>query len=375
MKYAWMLFFAHLLPVFGIAQQTDSVLLQRLQRPLAPSCETIAGNAQALIPTFDAMTQTDSIAPILTVWARSCGAIEPIDRVQILLDIANKTFVDTVFAEYIEKSVQHYHNRAYDINRGGRHVPEYYATYYDFVPVGDTFDQWTAQLAKKLLPEQKVGTSAYLFCLLFANDLEKFDKAMQRYEYEKGYFYQMLNKKKYTVSRGGWVISTGAWQPLNALGKVVNTSPLVGLSIDFQVDEMVFEIGALVRIPVNYHSFLLRTDSNRIERAMAQTGLTFGLRVIRQIPLGRNWYLEPSAGLYYESQDTDLYKGQKDGKDQYYNINTASATIGVGFYKRFGTQGMGLNLYYHILPYFLDHKLVSDLSGNAVGLTLSYRFF
>ena len=191
-----------LITSISIYSQNDTTLTTRLNKPIK-NCETIAFNSQSILPEYN-ISQLDSIRKILSIWENQCGNCEPIIRLKILLNIKQKTFVDTNYEMYIAEHIYIYKNRI-TVSKKNNYskIFEYYKIYYSYVPLRSKFDEWTKTIAQNLLKEQKKGTSEYLLCLLFSEQIELFYDELKSKEYKENYVKTTVYDEKYETWQKG----------------------------------------------------------------------------------------------------------------------------------------------------------------------------
>ncbi|NJO90485.1 MAG: hypothetical protein HC831_17150 [Chloroflexia bacterium] len=202
-------------------------------------CETATARYSQLLCKYT-IDQRGPILEILKLWEESCEENEPIQRVKILLDIANNSFIDSAYADYFKKYIFDYFERVNSAYQEDfEDLYENNKSYYSYVPLRSIFDDWTWNIAKKQKEQQTYGTSAYLLAVLFAEDIKTFDNELKSGTYQKSYIKQTLDDVVYnsTKSPVKFVLNSGIWIPAGDLRWKFSMSPIVGLGANIQINK------------------------------------------------------------------------------------------------------------------------------------------
>lgn len=358
----------------GLAQH-DSLLMQKLTQPVL-NCETIATNAQAMLPTYT-LEQYDRIAPILAIWSTACGNTEAIQRIQILLDIQMKRFKDTNFNTYIESYIFKYKDRIMNSqSKNYKQIFEYNKIFFDYVPLRGSFDAWTKEIATTLHAQQTLGSSEYLFCTLFSNDFEGFEQVVD----EKIYGTNPIRARIYDFGKGNQgaflTLTAGILRPIGQLKNTFNNSPVIGVEFGFRnAPALKFIYGGSVCFLYNPKSFEINTvDSVKIVNA--KINATFYTGFMREWKLKNGFLIDGICRIGLKMMDTDEKKANPKNKDDiYYDILTTDLSLGIQFRKIVSkNRHLGLNLNYHIAPYNWDSTLKTRLGNQFFTINGAYRF-
>ncbi len=360
----------------GLAQQSPS-LEELLHQPYA-DCETIAGNAHRLISDFY-FDDIDSMDIILNLWEEECGAVEPVLRLRILLDILENSYADSNYMFYMENYISKYENRI-EAASGELYFDDYerYKVYFNYVPLRSRFDQLTRRLALDLLPDQKKGGSAYLFALLFSDNAEGFERELELPLYDGNPIKKIREKKR--LKRYPWEIDltlyAGMWSPVGAMTQNFNRNWNLGLLLgSYMNDRTRLDYGVMLHYAGDGKPFEMFVDGATKE-ANPTVGLTIGLWLTREFQYTKDLAVDAVAGVGFGVLETDLERanpGPEESKT--YSVNTADFSLGVNIRKRVAKNGsLGLNLSWHLTPYKWDDTLVTDIGNNFVRFNVFYRF-
>lgn len=361
---------------FGFSQD-DATVLNRISNP-ANNCEIIAFNSQKIISSFST-EQLDSIFPVLAVWERDCGSVEPIQRLKILFDIKNNRFVDSLYKNYITFSIPTFKNRVYKAkNDNYNEIFEDHKAAFSYVPLRSKYDNLTKQFARELLEKQKKETIEYLLCLLFSENIEEFNKLYYSNEYLENNKYKTLDSKVDDIGLFGITVigSAGIWLPIGKLSNIYRPCPQFGFTFNTPLYKSYrFDFGIEVRPLINDNNIELNVD-NTIKSANGTICFTLGAWISNEVKINDKLFLGIISGIGYSRIDTDLkrLKSNSDGKEYYYGVSTYDASLGINISKRvFNNSRVGLYISYHYAPYNNDKLLKTDLGNTFTTLSIRYR--
>jgi hypothetical protein len=366
---------SHSLTVFS---QNDSILMNRLNENVV-TCETLAFNCQALLPEYH-ISQPDTIRRILSIWENECGNVEPILRLKILLDIKDKSLIDTAQEVYLTHYIYIFKDRLSLKKKLNYHeIFDSNKPYFSYVPLRSEFDEWTKTIAENLLIEQEKGSSEYLFCLLFSEKADLFYEELKLKEYQENHVKKTVYEEKYDTWQRGMVYNVilGAWIPAGNLSNTFGVSPNLGFRVGYTLENLVrFDVGVNVRIHTNSKPFEIFADSS-ISSVKSNTGITAGIWLAKEYRLKNQLMIDAFVGAGIGIIDTDLQKSRPkpDSNSNYYSIQTADFSIGLNIRKRiFIKNSIGINMSYHFAPYKLDDILVHNIGNQFFTTNLIYRF-
>lgn len=363
--------------------QYDTTIVKQLSRPIS-NCETVTLNAQEIISEFNA-NQSDSIYKILQMWENKCGKTEPIERLKILLDIQQNRLVDTAYKTYISQYIQKFKRRISSSKQDNyKEIFEYDKTYFNYLPLRSSFDNFTKNLALSLMSKQNRGTSEFLFCMLFSEYIEQFDKTLNSYEYVDSYIHKttyadLYNNRDYQVGeKMNMKISVGIWLPKDKLAETFKPSPQFGFFLGYNLyKSLYFDFGASIRPLIADKNFDLNIN-NSISSVNGTVNATVAAWIYNEFKLNNNLFLDIVGGIGLGRISTDLQKPKlySDDVDTYYGISTYDASLGINLRKRiFETNSIGINFSYHYAAYNNDFLLHTDLGNQYITASLLFRLF
>jgi len=361
--------------------QNDTTIVKQLSKPIS-NCETITLNAQEIISKFS-INQYDSIYQVLRIWENKCGRTEPIERLKILLDIQQNRLVDTIYKTYILQLIPKFKNRVMSSKHDDYKVIfEYDKIYFDYLPLQSSFDNFTKKTALNLLTKQEKGTSEYLFCLLFSENIEQFNKTLNSSDYVDSYIYKTIYANLYNNNnfqlgnRMNLKISVGIWLPKDKLAETFKPAPQFSAFLGYNIYKSLYlDIGANLRPPIVDKNF----DLNIADTTTSVNGkmcLTFGGWIYNEFKLNKNLFFDVVGGIGLGRIDTDLKrpKQSSDDVDKYYGVSTYDASLGINLRKRiFKTNSVGINFSYHYAPYNNDSLLHTDIGNQFMTISILFR--
>ena len=393
-----------------ILAQNDSLLLKRLQKPIPTfNCETIALNSQSLITHYKT-TDYDSIYAVLNLWENYCHFSEPTTRLRILLDIQRGTLVDSVYNDYIKKDISTYRNRFYD--KMQRENPRYSwqnnKEYYNYVPLNGDYDIYTQKLADTLLKKQTHLTSAYLYCLLFSDRYDEYEKAFYSMTYSDVYMVKYSRNedekrnKALTDSYGKYnksdiinlktVASAGVFVPIAQMSATFRPSLFVNVHFRTMLKD---SIQLLASISVckfnqqdNFDISVVASSSHltKIYNTNASDLILLGAGVGKSFYSKNRIAVEFLGGINYAKLNTNTTNPTKippnanstsqDSTTTNYGFETfdLNASINLTFPVRMKSEA-GLSISYHYCPLGkLENLAITDLGNQFATVALFFRF-
>jgi len=358
--------------------QTDSAFIEKLNQPIE-NCETIATNSQKLISKYS-ISQKELIKQVLRVWEVACGSTEPIRRVKILLDISENSFSDTAYTSYFNNHIFDYFDRinaAY--KEDFKEIYELNKEYFNYVQLRSEFDDWTYNIAQQLKKEQRNGTSAYLMCVLFSEDIKTFDNEISSSAYQKSHIRKTMDDAVYNSSQdnASFVARVGVWMPIGKLGWRFSMSPLIGIGGHFPITKKYsIEMGANFTFWNNNKDIVVYLEDS-FQNIKSKYGGTYGLWLHREHSFNNQYFVDGVVGIAYSNMGTGVEKSKTDEEEAtaYYHIGTVDLSIGLNVRKRvFKRHNTGINLVYHFRPYNIDKRLETKLGQHSFSISLFYRF-
>lgn len=171
--------------VFTFLFTISFVYIANAQETTIEDIEAIVQECQNNLTSYS-IEQSLEINNQLKKWEQAIGENEAILRVKILLSIHQANYSDDSSKSYIDNYITKYIDRYYaskEPNYKQIYIQE--KGYFDHVPLNGVFDAWTEAIAVKLRVKQDENSSEYIFCSLFANDIDRFYDIMYSKKYKK----------------------------------------------------------------------------------------------------------------------------------------------------------------------------------------------
>lgn len=366
--------------------QQDTILLKELQKPII-NCETVAVNSQRIISSLTFYNQ-DSILKVLNAWEDYCGENEPILRMKILFDIKNKKDISVLFEKYMNYNYKLYtyysENYKRRINESekvnSKTIYTENSSYFNYVPLNGNYDTMTESFAQLLLKSQQKSSLSYLFCEFISGDFDKFDNDIYSEDYADNETINNLYGKKYEHDYM-YSLGSGVWLPQGQLANVFNPSFQLRLTVaspKFFNNNFDVETSFSARIITDEASFNFK-DEDSVYIASCNAGFNFGLNLVYEKEIGKKMYLRLFSGIAADWLSTNIKTpetAEKDNNDaSYYYITTYCVPFGTGIRRNiFHHNTIGIDLTYNFTRYNIDKKLITDLNGDALTISLFYGF-
>jgi len=265
-------------------------------------------------------------------------------------------------------------------------VYESHAGYFSYVPLKGTFDAKTKEIAKQLLVQQKKGTAAHTFTLLFSEDINKFDSEISSNENEVHDLY-MSTRKEETENDDfeDWVgtarigFEFGWWMPDEKLSNFFHSSPYLGVKLGGSFNEnWSVDFNALLMVLVQDENYRINVQDS-IQVTDSDVIFSLSLALVRTQSLGKNWFLDGSAGIGANGMNTDIPlpfdEEDEDDNNEYNTLFTFDFNVGFMVRKqiKYGRM-LGINCTYHYTPYGLDKRLVDVFGDQSLRVGLGFMF-
>jgi hypothetical protein len=325
------------------------------------------------------INQTDSVLHLLQFWKTSCGEIEPILRLEILLAIQKGIFKDSNHQVYIDNFINKYIDRAIASNEMRYDmVYENQKSYYDYVPLKSEFDNFTKQFASDLITKQKANSSAYYLCLLFTDNVKGFTDeinadSLGNSTVKKSVLANEENTNAYDIS---FDLNSGVWFPLGTLANTFNPSPQIGFKINIPMFKtFLFGFGLNIRFLENKNPFNITKDSIPTQ-TKGTIGLSFGIFVSKEYNISKKILFDVLGGVGIGRIHTTLkMPPNAKNEDNYYSVQTVDFTMGFNLKKKiFKKSTIGLQTCYNITPYQYDSNLPNSIGSKSMNVSLLYSF-
>jgi len=351
-------------------------LEERLSKEV-PTCKTISKNSQHLISTYS-ISDKDSLQQVIAIWKRECGDIEPIRRLEILMDIYAGTFFYSTHENYIAHELHNFRNRTYTSNLDSYSDP-YSGNYNDYLNLGGTFDQWTKAVAEDLLlQENDKNSESYLILLLFSEKLDLFYDELYKTEDRD---LPLVLEYKDKLNKSGFLfykfcVYVGVWNPMGKLKEHFEKSPQLGVGINLDLNNNYsVEIKGMFTRYLNSKELVFEID-DRLESVKSESGITLGINVARSFSLFQDRaFLDIYSGVNVSIIDSGIKEENATKEDGTEGAETINLEIGINFRKIvFKHKSIGVNVALNYAPYNLDSQLKTDVGSLYGQANLFFRF-
>jgi hypothetical protein len=344
-----------------------------------PDCERLTSKTINKLTNDFNQNQLDSFDLIINDWIKQCGVSECTQRLIIIEKIKNKKSSDVSIQIYFENDFQYaLKNRianSKQINYG--YIYSDSKAYFGFVPLRHKIDSIVVEESLKLLKSNTLNLDERLMCIMFSGDIDGFDKAIKKHEYNESWIKKHL-LRNFRDDKDRWLGKTlysGLYIPMSSTDPF-SYSPILGLTVSSPLkNKLSVEFGIKSRISINggSYSYYALGDTNHVHSGVR---LFIGGFVGYKLYESKKLILLPKLGLGLESIDTGLSEKKKNSQNlTYYNIETVHLSLGLSAMTpvlRASYMGIGIN--YHYCPYDLDKNLLTKFNNNLISTEIFWRF-
>lgn len=323
----------------------------------------------------------EGIGSLLDQWIEKCGYNEAVFRVYVLLTIQEGKLVESNLGEDLEYFIENFENRCIESRYSNyQNTFERNKDYYQNIPFRSTFDLWTKIWADSLSKHGNYQGLDHWFLSLYSNKKTRFsEKHLYDKEYDAIDFIQKRRKKEHLEKKkaGTFGILVGAWLPHGNLTDFMGPTAVIGLNGGTYLTD-VWEVGGSLkfRVPNNIQKFRI-TTSDSTEHAKNTLGLILSADAYYDLWEYKRFRLRSIKSLGLEIFSTDIEAPLREDQEEpdVYSIFTYNIAAGLEFgYRNKRNSYIGMQLTYSLMNFNNGLRIVEDLSGNAVNLTLFYRF-
>jgi len=353
--------------------QTD---ITNLLKAKAPTCEDIAYNSTLLIMKYYENQNLDSAKIILNYWRDMCGLSEPIIRTQILFSIEDNTFDESLYDIRIIDYVFSY------IDRIETSQPEllYYNNkfYFGFVPIGRIYDNFTKELAFKLIDKQPYNSLKLFYCRFYANQIiypikEIRDNPIYNETKIKQLYLNEVNKyldlPDYNVN-----LYAGVWMPTGN-AKLLGNHPFVGFQTGVRFKKMTYNLNMGIKFLNSENEYQFQIDGI-IDTSTYFFGGYLGADIERAIIKTERYQFDLLSGIAYDGFNVINSDTNDDNPDNDISrsLNSLNINFGLGYKHYFNRNGyIGVQGRYNFVNY--NNSGGTDLSGNTITITFLFGGF
>ena len=319
-------------------------------------------------------TDTDSLLSILNEWESEVGTIEPIERIKILIEISESSFNSSDNTQYYYHYITVYKNRV-NSARNELHEIKYLESksYFDYVVLNSKLDNWTAQIANKLLSTTREASDEQLLCYLLSNNLDEFEYRLRQHNNETSTLYKIyVNSAHFhRRSEGYRKLYLGYWIPLGQLKNDFRSSYSLGVSFGMPI-KFKYRIEGKFQFIFNRRGAVLDFKFNDDNISTDNLNvLTAGFKASRVSRISKDYRVDFSTEVNLGVLST----GISDDDDNFLSAETIDLGLGIGLKRLIGNnKGLGLECVIHYAPYGINPSLLSDIGSLYLSTNIFFSF-
>ena len=340
-------------------------------------CDQVTALSIAEVITCN-FEQTEKLNEIAEKWLKACGPTEPAIRLKMLVEIERGTFEDSAYIPYYEWEIEKFHNRVFDsYNPAFRDIYANEYEYFNFVPLNSPFDVYTIDWALKLLDQQEKGSTEYLLCLLWSEQLEAFNEALHSQKARGSLLRKVALPYIYGINDGPVSLAIGAynWHPLGVTANYFSSSPSASLVLSFDTRiPLAIDFGMDMIFPSS-DPFNLRSEDSLFSTS-TNFGMSFYLGTSSIIRFSEQLIMDlgVATGVMFFSTDVPRPSQFEEGAG-FYTVDGFHARAFSGFYWKVGSKNYaGLRITYNYTSFDNDNQLQDDFGRHALLYGLVFRF-
>jgi len=353
-------------PLAVLAQRPN---LDHLMTRKLTDCRDITFNCQDLLAHYAKQPGTDSVWIVLQYWVDKCGESERTLRMEILLNLKDKTFYET-----------HYKNDLLDLLMTYRHmmdsrqdIPDDGSEYMTFIKNRDKFDAFTADYARALAKEQDPHTLEYLLCEYYSNNFDPLLKALRNNKIPGTALQAKYNENVAQAMNAieGNVAVIGEWWIPTQGASILGHHPGLGLQVGLKKSKFMVDLSLIIRF-VSTPNYYKVYSQNTVMTTRHFLGGYIGIDIGREMWRRGKSELDVVGGIGYDG--FEAIKEDVDAGINSKSINSLNINIGVGYRYYYKKSGPYVSLQPRLNTVNYANKGGSDLSGNTVSIRLIWGF-
>lgn len=344
--------------------------LDHLMTRRVVDCRDIVFNCQALMPRYAQQESTDSLWLVLQYWVDKCGESERTLRMEILLNIKEKTFYEERYKNDLLDLLMTYRS----IENHMINLPDDRSEAAAFIKNKQNFDAFTADYARALAKETDPRTLDYLLCEYYSNNFDPLLKALRGNKIPGTFIQAKYNEttiKTKEALESNLALITEWWIPTQSAA-ILGNHPGLGVQIGIKHKKFLVDLTVIGRFINSPHEYKVYSQ-NTVKTTRHFSGAYVGLDVGREMWRRRKWELEAVGGIGYDgfqaiSQDVNAGIESK-------SISSLNINLGAGcryYYHQKSGQYVSLQPRLNAVNY--TNKGGSDLSGNTISIRLIWGF-
>lgn len=317
--------------------------------------------------------KTDSVIFILSQWERETGMNEALFRAYSLFLVNEGKFPGQLLQySLLENAIawEIRHGLIYDSER-----QDYFQThtsFFSFLEIGDKFDRFTINAARRLLAHTENGSLANAYMKLYAGDINDFFFALPSGKHSDnllGHEYREKYNELINMPETHLAVTFGAWLPNGHLS-AIGIRPAVGVRLGRQYNKLLADFAFDIRIGKSDN----KIDIPLTDEVMLEVDHFIGMRaaiepsynILKWQPINVDVFF--SAGYEW----IELVKSGQDRRGETFG----SPSIGAGITYRYlfaNRLNIGFSTAYHLL--WFDNPGGTSLEGHALTVSLNISYF
>lgn len=312
--------------------QNDIELRLQKEREIY-DCNKSAYSAIEQIPFLLKKYEMDSVGTLLNEIIVNCGFREWMLRVSILVQIYQNNDSIAEINTYIDENFEvNYIDRIEDSKDSSYFKKnQFYSEYNIFPPLRHPLDSATQGLALELLKREDITNDERIICLLFANDVEMYEKEIKNLKAVSS-IAEILFFKKYYSRRNEYsgAVFLGSHTPIGN-SKIFGTSPSLKVAFSLMNSDLSIDFLFGLRLNNNNKKFAYEVNDNERNTSSYTTeeyGVTVGVPIYRT----SSFILMPKIGYFHEKLWTNIAKRDSNNEideDSYYSVDSNSGYLAV----------------------------------------------
>lgn len=361
-----------------LAQSPDvpAPSLNHLMNRALTDCRDIVYNCQAMVPRYADQATTDSLWIVLQYWVNKCGESEQTLRLEILLNLKDKTFYEEHYKNDLLDLLFTYRDR---VDRQARPAPGESESVYD--KNDREFDRFTTEYARELTKENNPRTLEYLLCEYYGNNFDPLVKALQQNKIPNTFLQNQYAARFTRVdNRGGNQVDNqiesnlaliGEWWIPTQGASILGPHPGLGAQLGVKHRKFLADLTVIIRF-VNARNQYEVYSQNTVMTTRHFFGGYVGIDLGREMWRKGSSEFDLVGGIGYDgfeaiAEDVDAGVNSK-------SINSLNINLGIGYRYYYKDDSRYLCLQPRINAVNYANKAGSDLSGNTVSIRLIWGF-
>jgi len=339
------------------------------------SCFDVEENARYLIPRYYDESKRDSIRYLLDYWEKKCGSVEPVTRMNILLDAEGGGLSSYAATRLTLFNLLEYKRKTEFIQRHpqAKEAVRDNILWNERIPLNDPFDTFTALVATTSLRNAAGGVDSALL-QFYAGNTDSLFHQFNRKLFSPTSFQTMYDslideiESEYTPY---FTLSLGMWSPTGNAA-VLGNHPEIGFSLGAMQYRYSIDLTIALKFVNSSDPYVVIHDNVPTTTKHFFGGYIagqFGYDIVQQ----REFDISVLTGIGYDGFDAVAASNSysNDGT----SINGLNINVGAGariYLEEFRESFLNFEVRYNFVNY--SNTGGTDLSGDAVTVRLGYNF-